>query len=358
MKNFEILEVKKANKKGSVVAYVKYNESDTIYNYVRKVYDDKSFIISGYKFFLNKKLEIVDEAKLYDVTSKKKRINSKAENDKVEFVNEVYEVTENKENKKVEEIKYNENEEVKHREFDTIKTCIESNVPVYLTGPAGSGKNYTIKKIAEELGLEFYFTNSIQQEYKITGFIDAGGVYHETEFYKAFKNGGLFFLDELDASIPEVLVLLNAAIANGYFEFPNGRIDANENFRVIAAGNTLGSGADEQYTGRMVLDSATLDRFVVIEFNYDERVELNIAKGDKDLVNFVHELRNQCESFGMRHTFSYRCIEYIVKLKVAKMDIEKVLMIAIFKGMKKDEIRMFNFENKNKYTEAAIKLAA
>ena len=57
------------------------------------------------------------------------------------------------------------------------------------------------------------------------------------------RNGGLFFLDEMDASIPEVLVLLNAAIANGYFEFPNGKITAHEDFRVVAAGNTVGSGA-------------------------------------------------------------------------------------------------------------------
>ena len=329
---------------------------------MRKIYNDKSFIISGYKFFLNKKLEIVDEVKLYDVTSDKKRLNSNAENDKIEFVEEKIEkvVSENEEVDEIDEAEINNNEgEIKHKEFETIKSCIKSNIPVYLTGPAGSGKNYTIKKIAEELDLEFYFTNSIQQEYKITGFIDAGGKYHETEFYKAFKNGGLFFLDELDASIPEVLVLLNAAIANGYFEFPNGKIEANENFRVIAAGNTKGNGADEQYTGRMVLDSATLDRFVVIEFDYDKNVELSIAKNDKDLVNFVHSLRRQCEISGMRYVFSYRCIEYIVKLKNTNLDIEKVLLIAIFKGMKKDEIRMFDFSGmSNMYTQAAVKLAA
>lgn len=103
---------------------------------------------------------------------------------------------------------------VRHYQYTTIKACVSSDIPVYLYGPAGTGKNFTLQQIAEDEGLEFYFTNSVQQEYKLTGFIDAGGVYHETEFYKAFTNGGLFFLDEMDASIPEVLVLLNAAIAN------------------------------------------------------------------------------------------------------------------------------------------------
>ena len=246
-----------------------------------------------------------------------------------------------------------------HREYNTILECVRNDIPVYLTGPAGSGKNYTIKKIASELGLDFYFTNSVQQEYKLTGFIDAGGKYHETEFYKAFTQGGLFFLDELDASIPEVLVLLNAAIANRYFEFPNGRVDAHEDFRVIAAGNTVGKGADLQYTGRMVLDSATLDRFVIVEFNYDERIELKLADNDAELVEFIHELRRNSDVMDLNMIFSYRCIEYIVKLRKTNLTLEKVLEIAIFKVLQKETIKMFSFDNKNsKYSAATENVAA
>src|SRR5690606_1623246 len=192
-----------------------------------------------------------------------------------------------------------ENGIIKHEKYEYIKACIESKIPVYLYGPAGSGKNHVLKQIADELGLDFYFTNSVQQEYKITGFIDAGGKYHETEFYKAFKNGGLFFLDEMDASIPEVLVLLNAALANGYFEFPNGKIDAHEDFVVVSAGNTVGAGADEQYTGRLQLDQATLDRFAMIEFDYDRNIELAISKGNEELVQFIRDIRKQAEQKGI-----------------------------------------------------------
>jgi len=88
-----------------------------------------------------------------------------------------------------------EEKEIRHEKYNLIKTCIEQNEAVYLVGDAGTGKNFTLEQIAWDLGLDFYFTNSVQQEYKITGFIDAGGVYHETEFYKAFTKGGLFFLD-------------------------------------------------------------------------------------------------------------------------------------------------------------------
>lgn len=231
-----------------------------------------------------------------------------------------------------------------HTQFNTIKTCIQSDIPVYLCGEAGTGKNYTLMEVAKELNLEFYFTNSVQQEYKLTGFIDAGGVYHETEFYKAFTQGGLFFLDEIDASIPEVLVLLNAAIANRYFEFPNGRVDAHPDFRVVAAGNTVGSGADEMYTGRLSLDQATLDRFVIIDFDYDRNVEMCLAKGNTELVNFVRQLRKSAKQQGIRATFSYRCIISVVALEEAGMDLHTILKIAVFKGMNADTIRTLKLD--------------
>lgn len=255
----------------------------------------------------------------------------------------------------IEEKKEEEKQEVKHSQYETIKACIENNIPVYLAGPAGSGKNYTLEQISWELGLEFYFTNSVQQEYKLTGFIDAGGTYHETEFYKAFKNGGIFFLDEMDASITEVLVLLNAAIANRYFEFPNGKITAHKNFRVVAAGNTVGSGADDMYTGRLVLDQATLDRFAIIDFDYDRNIEMHIAKGNKELVDFIENLRTQANTNGIRATFSYRCIGMVTKLEKTGLPLEQVLRIAVFKGMTKDTINCFVGYG-NKYSDALRKI--
>jgi hypothetical protein len=248
---------------------------------------------------------------------------------------------------------------VKHMEYNTIKACVENDIPVYLYGPAGSGKNHVLQQIAEELSLEFFFTNSVQQEFKITGFIDAGGNYHETEFYKAFTNGGLFFLDEMDASIPEVLVLLNAAIANGYFEFPNGKEFADPNFRVVAAGNTIGSGADEQYTGRLVLDQATLDRFVSIKFDYDRNIEIHLAKGNEELVNFIRGLREKSEQTGIRATFSYRAITNVVKLEKSGMTLSKVLLIAVFKGMDKDTVNTLQEKYvSNKYYKAMVGMVA
>ena len=244
--------------------------------------------------------------------------------------------------------------EIHHDKYEQIKMCLNCNIPVYLAGPAGSGKNHTVEQIANEMGWNFYFSNSIQQEYKLTGFIDAGGDFHDTEFYKACTDEKecVFFLDEIDASIPDVLVLLNAAIANGYFEFPNGRVDF-EHVHFVAAGNTVGSGADDMYTGRMVLDQATLDRFAIIEFDYCEKIEKKLTDNNKELIGFIHRLRQTAESKGIRATFSYRCMTMVTRLEKAGMPLEQIMRIAIMKGLDKDTINTFKlYDDTSKYNDA------
>ena len=98
------------------------------------------------------------------------------------------------------------------------------------------------------------------------------GKFHETEFYRAFKNGGLFFLDEMDASIPEVLVMLNAAIANRYFDFPNGKIDAHPDFRIMRLVTLSVMVLVIKYVGRNQLDGASLNRFAILEIGYSPKL--------------------------------------------------------------------------------------
>lgn len=222
-----------------------------------------------------------------------------------------------------------------HQKFDTILQIVKRNVPLMLVGPAGSGKNHTLEQIAKALSLDFYFTNAVTQEYKLTGFIDANGTYQETQFYRAFKNGGLFFLDEMDASVPEVLVLLNAAIANGYFDFPTGRINAHEDFRIVSAANTVGRGANMEYTGRSQLDAATLDRFTIVQFDYDPEVEFALA-GSTDLYNFVNDLRDIIKVNSIRYVVSMRATINSTKL----MDVlskEELINDVILKGIDEDD---------------------
>lgn len=229
--------------------------------------------------------------------------------------------------------------EILHEQFDTICKFVANNEPVFLTGQAGTGKNVLCQQVAKALGLDFYFTNAVTQEYKITGFTDAMGVFHETQFYKAFKNGGLFMLDEMDASIPEVLIILNSAIANKYFYFPApiGYVEAHPNFRVISAGNTFGFGANYDYVGRNQLDMASLDRFAMVRVDYSRAIEMKVANGNEELVNFCDEFRMASVKAGVRCVVSYRAIGRLAKMEQL-FDLKDALKTCLTKSLEKDDL--------------------
>ena len=230
-------------------------------------------------------------------------------------------------------------EGVQHEKFETIFKFVALDEPVFLEGPAGSGKNVICQQIAKALGLNFYFSNAVTQEYKLTGFTDANGTYHESQFYKAFRNGGLFMLDEMDASIPEVLVILNAAIANRYFDFPApiGYVKAHKDFRVIAAGNTFGNGADYDYVGRNQLDAASLDRFAVVRVDYSPKIEEACANGDTALLDFCRAFRKACVEGGIHAIVSYRAISRMAKLS-ACMEPKEIIETCLVKGLELDSL--------------------
>lgn len=228
---------------------------------------------------------------------------------------------------------YDENEPVKHERYNVLKTFVQMDQNVYLVGPAGTGKNHTCLELANELGLNFYFSNGVQFKHDITGYGDANGRFIETPFYKAWSQGGLFMLDEFDSSCADAAIVLNAALANGYFDFPVlGNVNKHPDFRVIAAGNTCGTGASEEYTARNPLDAATLDRFWVVEFGYDARVEERIARGDKQILEFVRGCREAAEKMHISGIIAgYRVIDRFATMK-DKLTATQIVKMGFIKG--------------------------
>lgn len=162
-----------------------------------------------------------------------------------------------------------------HARFGLLLLAAVNNVPVMLVGPAGSGKTSAALAVAEQMGLAFDCLSVNPQTSKsdLFGYKDAGGTYHQSGFAGCYRDGGVFLLDEIDAGNPGVLTGMNAAAAGSVMPTQGGLIRRHNNFRLIAAANTFGQGADRQYVGRNPLDAATLDRFFVIEWPIDEGLE-------------------------------------------------------------------------------------
>jgi hypothetical protein len=144
-----------------------------------------------------------------------------------------------------------------------VALLVKSDIPVWLHGPAGTGKSSAAKHAAEAAGLPYYEVNlagamasAVKGKDRLKSFV-------ESEFALAYERGGVCCLEEFDAAHPTVATAVNNAIAGDVFHNDaDGRaIKRHPNFRLVATANTLGTGATKEFNSRMKLDGATLDRF-------------------------------------------------------------------------------------------------
>jgi hypothetical protein len=97
-----------------------------------------------------------------------------------------------------------------------------------------------------------------------------------------YGGGGVMLLDEIDAGDENLILLVNAAVANGHFaNTATGKIvEKHPDFIIGFAGNTNGMGANSLHGARNRLDHATLDRVRLgrISFNLDMKLAEKIFR--------------------------------------------------------------------------------
>ena len=224
--------------------------------------------------------------------------------------------------------------ELTHEIFEDVLTTMTCD-NVYLVGGAGAGKTTLGYQVAKAFKLPFYSASAVKWEHQLMGQLTATGEYMPTDFYRAFKDGGVFLFDEMDASHPNALVSFNQALdiqVGMEAPFPCGMVRKHKNFKAIASANTVGHGASRQYIGRNKLDGATLDRFAEIDMRYDEKIERAIAQNDK-WVTEVRTVRAIAEEKKMAYIISPRASIKGAMLLRSGMNIDKVRNMRLYKGM-------------------------
>jgi len=267
-----------------------------------------------------------------------------------------------------------------HSQFENLISLASARMNIFVYGPTGCGKSYTCGQLAESLGLPFYFISCtagmsegqlggrlnpsvpdaalLIAQYKelIKQKIDPGAAatlasattngfsYVISEFVKAYENGGVFLLDEIDAADSNVLLLINAALANGHMAVPNRPntpyAKRHKDFICVAAANTVGTGSDRLYSGRNRLDASTLDRFQIgkIFMDYDPTVE-KILCPDTVLYNHLALYRKRVRDNNLERAVSTRFMQDAFKMKSQCGWSLSQIDESFFSGWKESEVK-------------------
>ena len=218
-----------------------------------------------------------------------------------------------------------------HPVFKDALHILAQREPVYLYGPSGTGKTFMAEQLAAALFPDmdaqdrFYGLSATMgmSESHLQGWrlpISAGEfVYVPSEFVKRYENGGLFLLDEVDRADPNVLAVLNQALANGRMPLP-ARFEKpfavqSDNFCMMCGGNTAGTGADRLYSAATRLDEAFLDRFRpgTLYVDYDQNLEQALV-GDTLLLKAMWQMRKLTTDLRIERVISTRAIVKLHKL--------------------------------------------
>ena len=268
-------------------------------------------------------IAVLAEQKLDEtLTARLEAWNSQIEQG-VEEAQKLYREEAAKEQRKIIEIR---NGETRELEGTTLPDCFDDLLGlamirqnILMVGPSGSGKTFLAGKLAEALGFQFaaQSCSAGMSESQLTGWllpVKDGGTfqYVPSPFVNLYENGGVYLLDEIDASDPNTLVFINTALAGDSFYLPqrfdNPEIKKHKDFVCVAAANTLGLGASEMYTGRERLDAATLDRFRagVVKVDYSDKVEEALVH--EEILDIGREIRKVIKQNDLERIVSTRVL--------------------------------------------------
>lgn len=174
-----------------------------------------------------------------------------------------------------------------HRMAGYVLKLATARIPVMLIGPAGTGKSHLAQQVASMIRTESHPDGLPYGETpmtpgatrgdllgRMTASPDKSDRFVLSRFVEIYSGGGVFNFEEIDASDPGMLIVVNNALASGrLFNSVNGEVyTRHPDFVPMATANTFGMGADAKYTGREKLDLATIDRFRMgrVILNLDE----------------------------------------------------------------------------------------
>lgn len=217
-------------------------------------------------------------------------------------------------------------------DIDILKNAmlgLELSIPVLTWGHAGTGKSTLWEQVAARTGrpmIRVQHTVNTEESHLVGQWTvkDGHTVFEKGPLALAMERGWLYLADEYDFALPSVLsvyqpVLEGKSLVIKEADAANRIIKPHPNFRLVATGNTNGSGDETGlYQGTSIQNEANYDRFgVTLEMKYMKpemetemlAAQAEILKEDaRKLVDFGNLIREAYDSARISKPISPRAL--------------------------------------------------
>lgn len=217
-------------------------------------------------------------------------------------------------------------------DIDSLKNValgFDLSMPIYNWGHFGTGKTSLFEQFCAKTGRPFLrvqHTIGVEESHVLGQWTVKGGetIFQPGPLAECMRYGIVYCADEYDMALPAVLALYQPVLEGKSLVIkdapPEWRIvKPHRNFRIVATGNTNGSGDESGlYQGAQVQNAANYDRFgVVIHTKYlppavETSILVNKARVSKEigekLVDFANRIRTSFDGSEMSATISPRTL--------------------------------------------------
>lgn len=241
-------------------------------------------------------------------------------------------------------------------ELKNVILALELNIPCYVWGHKGSGKSELFEQIAARTGRGFMRVQHTvnTEESHIVGqwtVKDGQTVFEYGPLPLAMLNGWMYCADEYDFALPSVLSVYQAVLEGKPLiikEAPAEQriVKPHPNFRIVATGNTNGSGDETGlYQGTVLQNSANYDRFgMVIHKQYMKKAaeslilqnRVGLVKEDADkMVEFATLVREAYDGAKISDVVSPRTLIYAAKIGVKRGSFRQGITLSFINKLSK-----------------------